>query len=281
MNLKTTLLIIAISLLSAMTGSYLVSRYQNNSETKPENANSTYNKNIPNPFSATGNNDNEQLRIRIENLESVIFDMNNKIEKLQDDFDSLNASKQQSSRTSSQEPVRQLTGFRINRRLYNVDNLVKNGIDPTQAEDIVRRKNQVELQRLELQDKAQREGYLNTDRFYNEMAEIDARDVDLRTELGDDRYDHYLYDSKMHNRVRITSVIIGSEAERAGIEQNDIIVSYNNKRVFTWDELKKATSEGKLGEYVPMVIDRNGDVFSVTVPRGPLGVQLGAARSEP
>jgi C-terminal processing protease CtpA/Prc len=281
MNLKSALMMIVVGVLSGMAGSYLFSQYHSNVNNKPDSTVSRHDTGMPNPFATTDTNDSEQLRVRIKNMESVVFNMNDKIEKLQDDFDRLSTSQQQSNRSSSKGPSPQVTGFNINRRLYNVDNMVKNGIDQARAEDIVRRKNQVELQRLELQDKARREGYLNSDRFYNEMAEINAKDVDLRTELGDDRYDHYLYDSKMNNRVRISSVIIGSEAERAGIEKNDIVVSYNNKRVFTWDELKKATSEGTLGEYVPVVINRNGDVFSVTVPRGPLGVQLGASRSEP
>ncbi len=51
--------------------------------------------------------------------------------------------------------------------------------------------------------------------------------------------------------------------------------------MFTWQELKDATSEGQLGEYVSISIYRNGEVYSFSVPRGPLGVQLGSTRLEP
>ncbi len=75
--------------------------------------------------------------------------------------------------------------------------------------------------------------------------------------------------------------MLGSAAEQAGIQKGDIVLSYNDNRMFTWQELKGATSEGQLGEYVTLSIYRNGQVYSFSVPRGPLGTQLGAARLEP
>jgi len=169
----------------------------------------------------------------------------------------------------------------LNQRLYNIDNLIKGGIDPVLAEDIVRRKNSVELKRLELQDRAARDNFIDTQQYYDELAEIDSQDVDLREELGDDRYDRYLYNSKQNNRIRITSVMLESAAEQAGILSGDIVLSYDGRRMFLWQELKEATAEGQLGEYVSISIYRNGEIFSFSVPRGPLGVQLGATRLEP
>lgn len=169
----------------------------------------------------------------------------------------------------------------LTQRLYNLDNLIRGGIDASLAEDIVRRKNSIELQRLALQDRATRDGYLNTQRYYDELAEINKQDVSLREELGDERYDEYLYNSKQNNRIRISSVMLGSAAEQAGIQKGDIVLSYDNRRMFSWQELKDATAEGELGEYIAINIYRNGEVFSFSVPRGPLGVQLGAARLAP
>jgi len=51
--------------------------------------------------------------------------------------------------------------------------------------------------------------------------------------------------------------------------------------MFSWQELKDATAAGELGEYVAINIYRKGDVFSFSVPRGPLGIQLGATRLTP
>jgi hypothetical protein len=233
-----------------------------------------------NPFAAlepqSDHGQLNQLQQRISQLEQRLT-----LLEARPQDDSTDADDRRALFVSPQQQARRMTGSTINRRLFNVDNLVRGGVSPGIAEDIVRRKNQVELDKLELQDRAQREGYLDTQQFYDELAEIESRDVDLRAELGDDLYDRFLFDSKQHNRVRITQVIIGSEAEKAGIINNDIVLSYDDNRVFTWQELKDATSAGSLGEYVNMVIDRNGEIFSLAVPRGPLGVQLGYARSDP
>jgi len=169
----------------------------------------------------------------------------------------------------------------LNQRLYDIENLIKGGIDPALAEDIVRRKNSVELKKLELQDRATRDNFLNTQQYYDELAEINSQDVDLRQELGDDRYDEYLYNSKQNNRIRVTSVMLESAAEQAGILSGDVVLSYDGRRMFLWQELKEATAEGRLGEYVSISINRNGEIFSFSVPRGPLGIQMGATRLEP
>ena len=75
--------------------------------------------------------------------------------------------------------------------------------------------------------------------------------------------------------------MLGSAAEQAGIKKDDIVLSYDNERMFTWDELKAKTSEGQLGDYVTISVYRNGEIFSFSVPRGPLGTQLGATRMSP
>ena len=179
------------------------------------------------------------------------------------------------------ESSRNTTYTARSQRRLNLDSLVNAGIDQTLASDIVRRKNAVELKKLELHDRATRNGYLNTQRYYDELEAINRQDINLRVELGDDRYDDYLFHSNQTNRVRIDSVMLGSAAELAGIQQGDLVLSYDSKRVFTWYELKTATTEGELGEYVFITIDRNGEIFSFSVPRGPLGVQLGSIRMDP
>ncbi|NOQ89022.1 MAG: PDZ domain-containing protein, partial [Gammaproteobacteria bacterium] len=169
----------------------------------------------------------------------------------------------------------------LTQRLYNLETLIRGGITPSIAEDIVRRKNSIELKRLQLQDIATRENYLNTQQYYDELELINEQDISLREELGDERYDEYLFNSKQNNRIRISSVMLGSAAEQAGIQKGDVVLSYDNNRMYTWQELKDATTQGQLGEFVSISIYRNGDIFSFSVPRGPLGTQLGATRLEP
>lgn len=169
----------------------------------------------------------------------------------------------------------------LSHRMYSIDSLLQGGIELSIAEDIVRRKNGIELKRLELQDRATRNNYLNTPRYFDELEAINSNDASLREELGDERYDEYLFNSKQNNRILISSVMLGSAAEQAGIQKNDVVLSYNNTKMYAWQELKDATAEGRLGEYVSISIYRNGELFSFSVPRGPLGVQLGATRLQP
>ena len=237
-----------------------------------------------NPFSTNNNHADDTQRLEI--LEKEISQIKQQLEDI-----SLTL-QQQSDQTAAQST----TGFNaqrrpaassmrftstLNQRMYSLDNLLKGGIDQTLAEDIVRRKNSIELKKLQLQDRAKRENYFNTQRYFNELEALEKNNINLRDELGDERYDEYLFDSKQNNRIRINSVMLGSAAEQAGILEGDIVLSYDNTRLYSWPELKNATTEGNLGEYVLISILRNGQIFSYSVPRGPLGIQLGATRIQP
>lgn len=218
--------------------------------------------------------DVEQIKQQLLQVEQMLAELNSRPVATVSDSDSGRPRRKPAAAGETMSSV-------LSQRLYNVENLVRGGIDAAIAEDIVRRKNNVELKRLQLQDRARRENYINTQRYYDELEEINRQDVNLRAELGDDQYDRYLYNIRMSNRVRVNSVMLGSVAEAAGIRKNDIILNYDNKRVFNWRELKQATAEGDLGEYVSITILRDGSIFSFNIPRGPLGVQLGASRLEP
>ena len=59
------------------------------------------------------------------------------------------------------------------------------------------------------------------------------------------------------------------------------LLSYDNERMFNWNELQAATAKGERGEYVNVTVLRNGQLVNLWMPRGPLGVRLGAARVKP
>jgi hypothetical protein len=165
--------------------------------------------------------------------------------------------------------------------MLTTDSLVKAGIDPAVAADIVRRKNDIDLQLLELRDRAMREGYLGTGRYQQELNALMANNVVLRDEIGDDAYDRYLFATGQRNRVKIASVMMGSPAEQAGLKTGDMILSYNDKPMFNWNELQDATAKGERGEYVNVTVLRNGQLMNMWLPRGPLGVRLGTVRIRP
>ena len=223
----------------------------------------------------------DTLNARFENIENNINSIQQQLQEIEFNLNeaSLNQTRHASTGTNTRTSARRRSNFMP--LAFTIDRLIRGGIDSTIAEDIVRRKNAVEIKRLELSDRATRENYSNTQRYFDELAEIDQTDVNLREELGDQQYDEYLYKSKQSNRIKILSVMLGSSAERAGLEKNDIVLSYDDKRMFTWSELKQATAEGQLGDYTSINISRNGEVYSYSIPRGTLGIQMGATRLSP
>lgn len=161
------------------------------------------------------------------------------------------------------------------------DTLIAAGVDPGVAEAIMRQENQLELQRLELRDQASREGWIDSERFFEELRALNGDAGILREEIGDVAYDRFLYLSGQPNRVVIDSVIEGSPAQLAGIEAGDIVLDYADNRVFAWLELRNATREGSRGEDVIIRVQRNGEVLELALPRGPIGVRLDSEQVDP
>ncbi len=161
------------------------------------------------------------------------------------------------------------------------ENLVKAGIDVELATDIVRRRNEIDLKLLELRDRASRDGYFGSERYMEEASALNEMNRSLREEIGDEYYDSFLYASGRSNRVRVASVMMGSPAETAGMKDGDLIINYDNTRMFNWNELQEATSSGERGEYVNVTVLRDGQLLNLWLPRGPLGIRLGSARVQP
>ena len=159
--------------------------------------------------------------------------------------------------------------------------LVKAGWSEEDAAALVQRQGQRSLERLDLRDLAQREGWLGTDRYREEVARLDAEAVPLREELGDAAYDRYLYATGEDNRVRVDSIIPGSVAELAGLQPGDLIESYAGQALFGYADLRDATAGGERGEIVQVQVQRDGQTLDINLSRGPLGVQLDSARAEP
>jgi membrane-associated protease RseP (regulator of RpoE activity) len=156
------------------------------------------------------------------------------------------------------------------------------GVAEEVAAEIVWLQGQQELGRLELRDQALREGWFGTDRYRAELERLAEQEPDLRDELGDEAYDRYLYAAGENNRIRVEGVIAGSVAEEIGLQPGDLIETYDGARVFSFGELRRATTEGTRDELVDIRIRRaDGSIVQSLVPRGPLGVRLDGDRARP
>jgi len=160
--------------------------------------------------------------------------------------------------------------------------LIKSGLEYDLAADLVWRQDRNELDRLELRDLAIREGWYRSDRYRKEKRRLAKEAPDLRLEVGDEIYDRYLFASGLDNHVSVISVIADSPAEGAGIQPGDIVDTYAGERIFTQAELRSATTDGELGELVPVQLRRpDGSRVQIWLPRGPLGIRMGLTRADP
>jgi hypothetical protein len=161
------------------------------------------------------------------------------------------------------------------------DALIRAGVAAGTADEILWRRSQLELDRLDLRDQALREGWLGTDRFRDEMRALNAERLSLRDELDVDAYDRYLYETGESNRVSVDSVIAGSAGDEGGLMPGDVIERYGDQLVLDFEDLRSATSAGERGELVPLQVRRGGQLVEVWLPRGPIGIRLDAARVDP
>jgi hypothetical protein len=161
---------------------------------------------------------------------------------------------------------------------FDDDALRSQGVSPDEINRLHERWTEHELEIFAIADQAIREGW-----FLQPLhgAELRRLDQALRSDLDDDEYDQYLYALSQPNRLTTGEVFAGSAASEAGLRRGDIILSYGGKRVFKPGELLIASSEGRLGESVPIKILRDGLEQTLYVDRGPLGAQLKHSRGAP
>ncbi len=243
----------------------------------------------------------EQLRIELNKSKQERDAMREELTALQDEVSNLQNNLEYEGITTSQEtilsesgtspitpssettrPSTNAFGFGRISDEERTSSLRAAGIDDQTIASIAERSDQYELARLELIDRATREGDRGSEEFHEELEELEESRVDIRAEIGDEAYDDYLINAGRDNRVIINSIINGSAASLAGIETGDVIYSYANSRIFTVRELQRATREGNRGEFIDIEVLRNGEEqLFYSIERGPMGVTLGSVLDTP
>jgi hypothetical protein len=163
----------------------------------------------------------------------------------------------------------------------SVADLVAAGIPVDRAQRVREIADRVAMERLRLEDRAGREGWLGSGRYAAELGEINRQVEAAREELGPDAYDHLLYASGRPNRVAVRSVIAGSAAEAAGILPGDRVLRYAGDAVFDGEALRAATRAGDPGATIPVELERDGSTLLLYLPRGPIGIRMGFVRERP
>lgn len=160
----------------------------------------------------------------------------------------------------------------------DVATLVAGGYTEAEAQRLQERFEAYQLDQLYLADRAKREGWRQSPRFFLESEKL--REA-LQTELGDRDYDALLYAAGRTNRVVIAGVLAGSAAAQAGLREGDEVVSYDGERIFDAPSILRATSQGQAGATTELRIRRDGEEQRILLPRGPIGVRLQPERVAP
>lgn len=167
------------------------------------------------------------------------------------------------------------------RGTLNRDALIQAGVTPDLVDSIQQRQDQQSLARLELFDRAAREGWSNSDRLTEEVEALEEANPSLREELGDRAYDDFLHNAGRANRVVVTAVITGSTADNSGVQVGDVIYSYASNRIFNRQELRAATQEGVRDEPIVLEVLRDQQPFTLDAIRGPLGISMSTTSVSP
>jgi hypothetical protein len=164
---------------------------------------------------------------------------------------------------------------------FDTEGLIAVGVDPVEVRELRERFEQIELARLRLRDRAVREEWMGTRRYRDESRALDASFEAIREDLGPEAYDRLLFAIGKPNRARVQDLLESAPAREGGMQPGDVIVSYDGRRIFSISELRDATTQGRAGAGVEVVVDRSGTALRLYIPRGPLGARLAPARREP
>ncbi len=146
-----------------------------------------------------------------------------------------------------------------------IDALVQGGFSPADAERILRREEELQVDAMQARFEARVSGTAPP-------ANADA-DAMLRAELGDPDYERYLEATGQPTAVTVGHVLESSPGQTAGLQTGDRIVRYDGSRVFEIRELMQQTMQGTPGESVVVDIERDGVPMQIVLPRGPIGIQ--------
>jgi hypothetical protein len=192
--------------------------------------------------------------------------------RLEAEIASLSAS-EVSIAAAGEEPSASNVPNRRIRGTATLESLIDAGFPAYRAEEIVQMADRLAMERLDLQYRAQREGWLRTTEYREALSEMGNMKDKLIEDFGDSAYDRYLYASGRPNRLVVRDVYSDSPAASASLQPGDRVVEMDGERVYGEQDLRRIATRGSDGQIVPVTIERGDSRFEVYVPRGPLGIR--------
>ncbi len=198
-------------------------------------------------------------------LQEEILFLTQEIERL-DEGDTEAEDRQLSAKAETREAFRSQR-FGLNSTQGQIDRLVEAGFPVGQAEWIVQREAELQMEMLQARYEAMRG--VEESRFFGLGA---SPENGLRVELGDADYERYLLANGRSTSVGIDRVVPNSPAQDAGLQPGDQIVRYDGERVFSMMDMAAHIMQNRSEGNVIVDIVRDGAPMQLVLPRGPLGV---------
>jgi len=151
--------------------------------------------------------------------------------------------------------------------------MIDAGFSPQRADYILERESVLEFQQMQARYQAR-----TAENPREAMGNLVDAGTALRDELGEADYEKYLAASGRSTSVGVRNVMASSPAATAGLQPGDEIVRYDGERVYNQRDLMMRTWAGDGTGSVVVEVLRDGTPMQVTLPRGPIGIEIGRGR---
>jgi len=153
--------------------------------------------------------------------------------------------------------------------------MIDAGFSPQRADYILERESALQFQQMQARYQAR-----TAENPGEAMRNLVDAATSLRVELGEADYEKYLTANGESTSVGVRNVMASSPAEAAGLQPGDEIIRYDGVRVYNQRELMMRTWQGdnKATGNVVVEVMRDGNPMQVTLPRGPIGIEIGRGR---
>ncbi len=227
------------------------------------------------PVASTASEDMDLLREVLAAEVAAREELAIEVDDLRDELASLRSERER----SVAERVARGGGFSRQRR-FDEERLLEAGLSRGRAEQLREVYERSQLDFINLRDQAIRDGWGGGG--FAQVFEARAQQTAaLQEELGLEMYDLMLYGAGQPNRLVVRDILPGSNAEVGGLQEGDLIRSYDDQPVFGMQELRYLIAQGDQQTPVDVGVERAGAATTVQVTPGPMGVRLRPAWRQP
>lgn len=219
---------------------------------------------------AAGDSTTREYRQQIEELKLEVAWLQSIIEQLGDGSTGQDLTPKKRPVRFAQPETRELW--------FDESALLEAGLDARDFNDIKRRFEKNELEKLELINRASAEDWAGNARLFKALMK---KEEQFKNSLTPREYDIALYASGRPNRLQVTDVLDQSAAGIAGIKAGDIILNYGGKPILNRRDLEQATARGTEGEMITVNVLRGDETVTTYVPRGVLGTRFKSVARPP